>query len=47
MSVSIAAFGLAKSYWLMVVCRCIGGTLGGTISYVDNGSRLGDLLMFA
>ncbi|THH11142.1 hypothetical protein EW145_g842 [Phellinidium pouzarii] len=28
-SISIGLFGMAKSYWFMIVTRCIGGTLGG------------------
>lgn len=32
MSLSIALFGLSKSYGMMIATRCIGGTLGGTWS---------------
>ena len=34
MSISIALFGMSKTYLAMIVTRCIGGTLGGTWSYV-------------
>ena len=29
MAISIALFGMSKSYWAMVTTRCIGGMLGG------------------
>lgn len=32
MAISIAFFGMSKTFWMMVVTRCIGGTLGGTWS---------------
>lgn len=32
MALSIALFGMSKTYWMMIVTRCIGGTLGGTAS---------------
>ena len=32
MALSIALFGLAKSYWMMIAMRCIGGTMGGTMT---------------
>lgn len=34
MAVSIAMFGMAKSYWTMIITRCAGGVLGGVFSYV-------------
>ncbi|KAH8111331.1 MFS general substrate transporter [Phellopilus nigrolimitatus] len=32
MALSITLFGVSKSYWMMIATRCIGGTLGGTMS---------------
>ncbi|KAI5122775.1 hypothetical protein M0805_000119 [Coniferiporia weirii] len=32
LAVSIGLFGIAKSYWVMIATRCIGGMLGGTFA---------------
>ncbi|EJC98142.1 MFS general substrate transporter [Fomitiporia mediterranea MF3/22] len=32
LAISVGLFGMAKSYWLMILTRIIGGTLGGTNS---------------
>ena len=35
MAVSVALFGMSKSYGMMIAMRCVGGTMGGTITYVQ------------
>jgi len=34
MAVSIAMFGMSKSYWTMIITRCAGGVLGGVFSAI-------------
>ncbi len=36
LGISTFLFGLSRTYWFMVVTRCIGGTLGGTLSSVQS-----------
>ena len=32
MAISIVMFGMAKTYWTMIITRCAGGVLGGIFS---------------
>lgn len=33
-TLSIVSFGLSKSFWMLVVSRCIGGMLNGNVACV-------------
>lgn len=34
LAISSALFGFSKSYWFMVLTRCVGGGGGGSVVYV-------------